>query len=222
VNYDGLYMLRLLDISLPVHAEMVVWPGNPVYQRIPFQSLKRGDGSNNSEIRMGTHTGTHIDAPSHSIEDGNSIDQVSLNACVGRARVVDMTHVAEAISLDDLLAMHLSPVSERLLFKTRNSKLWADQVAEFTTDYIGLSAEAARWLAHNDVKLVGVDYLSLESYSAKDRLAHRALLSKQVVIVEGLNLSGVAPGEYELCCLPLRLMGADGSPARALLRELLS
>src|SRR5438067_12505026 len=173
----------LLDISLPVHEEMVVWPGNPAYQRIPFHSLKGGDSSNNSEIRMGTHTGTHIDAPWHSIENGRSVDQISLNACVGRARVADMTHVAEAISLDDLLALNLSPFPERVLFKTRNSKLWAEQVAKFTTDYTSLSAEAAQWLSDNDVELVGVDYLSVERYGSKDHPAHRVLLSRQIVIV---------------------------------------
>ena len=179
------------------------------------KTISEGGSSNLSEIAMGSHTGTHVDAPGHFVDGAATIDQVPLDVLVGPARVVDMTG-REVIRKEDLRKAHLEGV-ERLLFKTDNSKLWADSAFHERFTYI--EPEAAAYVVALGVKLVGVDYLSVEKPHTTTHPTHHAFLDNGVVIIEGLNLAEVEAGEYDLICLPLKVVGAEAAPARVILRE---
>lgn len=212
-----LEMRRILDISLGLGPDTLIWPDNPALRVIPVSRVSRGDASNVSEIRMGSHTGTHIDPPSHFDEDGPSVEQVPLDVLIGRAWVADLTDVDGRIEPPHLDALSLPQGTTRLLLKTRNSRLWQDLPRSFSSGYVSISPAGAAWIVEQGIRLVGVDFLSVESFRAEGRPTHRTLLGAGVVIVEGLDLSGAESGEYWLACLPLRLMGGDGGPARAVL-----
>jgi arylformamidase len=208
---------RTYDISVPIRNDMVVYEGDPDVRIELAQSLARGDMANVTRLDMGAHTGTHIDAPAHFIEGGAGVDAIPLDVLTGRAQVVDATHVRGHIDAEALAALPIAADIERVLFKTTNSRLW--DLDRFSADYIALAADAADRLAARGVKLVGIDYLSI---APKDDAVtpHRTLLEAGVIIVEGLDLREVPPGAYELICLPLRIVGRDGAPARAILRDL--
>jgi arylformamidase len=172
-----------------------------------------------SHLNCDVHSGTHIDAPWHFLEQGATIDKVSLDALVGPARVVHLPDV-DVITADDLDNLKTQPELKRLLIRTRNSELWRNGVTDFRKDFVALSADAARWIVDHDFDLIGIDYLSVQRYG-DDSQTHKILLSAGVVILEGLNLAYAKPGVYELICLPLHLMNAEGAPARAILRPLL-
>jgi arylformamidase len=210
-------MPTIIDISLSIGPDLIVWPGNPPPSVIPTSRIAQGGGSNVSEIRLGSHTGTHIDPPFHFLDEGATAEQLPLDRLVGTTDVLDLTSVARSIGPDDLAAAGLKPGARRVLFKTRNSLLWREQLAEFPTDYVSLSPDGARWLVDHGIWLVGTDFLSIEAYGAAGHPTHHVLLRAGVVIVEGLDLSGVEAGEYTLVCLPLKVVGGDGSPARAIL-----
>jgi arylformamidase len=165
-------------------------------------------------MTLGTHAGTHVDAPFHFIEGGATVDQLALEILIGKVRVVDLVG-KDSVERADLEALDLRE-DLRVLIKTRNSGLLRQK--SFQEDYVWLSADAATYLAQVGIKLVGFDYLSIEKLGSRDYAAHKALLEAGVVIVEGLDLSEVEPGEYDMVCLPLRIAGADGSPARVVLR----
>ncbi|HEX6536606.1 MAG TPA: cyclase family protein [Gemmatimonadaceae bacterium] len=210
-------MPSIIDISLPIGPDLVVWPGNPEPRVLPTSRLADGGTSNVSEIRLGSHTGTHVDPPFHTLDDGATVDQLPLDALVGAVEVVDLTSVANTIDVADLAqAMPARPV-ERVLFKTRNSARWHTAPQRFATDYVSLSVDGARWMVERGIRLVGTDYLSIEPHGLPGHPTHGVLLEAGVVIVEGLDLSGVSAGAYTLACLPLRIVGADGAPARAVL-----
>jgi arylformamidase len=181
----------------------------------PVKRIAEGASSNVSRLVMGTHTATHVDAPRHFFDDGPAADALSLDLLFGRVRVVDMPRRG-GITADDLAAAGLRE-DLRVLLKTHNSALWNG--GGFREDYTYLTESGARYLVDQGVKLVGVDYLSVEQYKKPGAPAHRALLSENVVIVEGLNLSEIEPGMYELYCLPLRVVGGDGAPARVVLKR---
>ncbi len=207
---------HLIDISLPLHDGMVIWPGSTGYRLLPVKRLDAGDPVNVSRLDCDVHTGTHIDAPKHHLSGGSTVDQVPLDLLVGPAQVCHLPH-AETISARELEELELPPNARRLLIRTSNSELWAKGESVFFTEYVALTADAAQWLADHRVDLIGLDYLSVQRY--KDGpMTHRILLEAGIIILEGLNLSGVSPGLYELLCLPLRLVGAEGAPARAALR----
>jgi arylformamidase len=166
---------------------------------------------------MGDHTGTHVDPPVHFIPGGKTVDQLDLDTLFGTVRVVDMTQDIGAITPRDLDDAKLPLPITRLLFKTRNSSMWARE--GFYRDYIGISWDAAQWLVDRQIRLVGIDYLSVELYEATEPNTHRTLLGAGVIIVEGLNLKEVPPGDYTLACLPLKIRDGDGGPARAILLE---
>ncbi len=208
---------RIIDISLALGPDTLIWPDSPPLRIIPITRISGGDASNTSEIRLGSHAGTHIDPPSHVVEDGSSVERVPLEILVGPALVVDLTAVAAQIDPKHLEALMLPEGTIRLLFKTRNSSMWQTLPRPFTTDYVSVSPSGAAWLVEHGIRLVGVDFLSVESFQAAGRPTHRSLLEAGVVVVEGLDLSHVEPGEYLLACLPLRLIGGDGGPARAVL-----
>jgi arylformamidase len=206
---------RLLDVSVPLAAGMPTYPGNPEFELQPVKRIANGDTSNNSRLVLGTHTGTHVDAPKHFIDDAASVDGLNLDLLVGRTRVVEIRKRG-GIGPEELREAGLRE-DLRVLLKTPNSALWNGE--GFHTDYTHLTDAGARYLVDQGVKVVGIDYLSVEQFKKEGAPAHRALLSQAVVIIEGLNLSEAEPGMYEMYCLPLRIPGADGAPARVILRR---
>lgn len=208
-------MSRIHDISLLISPHVPAWPGDRfVLHRV--EEIAKGHVCNKSHLEIGSHIATHIDAPYHFEEDGMTIDRIPPDVFAGPARVVSFP-ASERIDVEEIESVSLSGV-ERILFKTRNSSLWKE--SGFHEDYVYLTPEACRVLADAGMKLVGVDYLSLEEYGVQDFEGHHTLLGKNIPILEGLDLSEVEPGDYELVALPLKIAGGDGSPARALLREL--
>jgi arylformamidase len=206
---------KLLDVSVPLGPGIPTYPGNPEFDLQPIKRIADGGSSNNSRLVLGTHTGTHVDAPRHFFDGAAGVDELALNLLLGRARVVDIQKRG-AITAEDLHAAGLRE-DLRVLFKTSNSALWNDPA--FHQDYTHLTESAARYLVEQGVKVVGVDYLSVEQFKKAGAPAHRALLSEGIVIIEGLNLSEAEPGMYEMYCLPLRIAGGDGAPARVVLKR---
>ncbi|UYF42480.1 cyclase family protein [Aliarcobacter cryaerophilus] len=203
------------DISLSVSPEMIVWPNDPLVKIEQKISIKDGAPCNVSNLEMGVHTGTHIDAPFHFIDDGKKIEELNLDTLIGLCYVV-------AIESENYIKKeHLSKIDfnkyKRILFKTKNSLFYAE--AKFNEKFISLSLEATNFLIENKVELIGIDYLSVEGFNS-DGTVHREILKNNLVILEGINLIEIEEGEYELICLPLKLVGTDGSPARAILRNI--
>ena len=209
--------MKVHDISLTLRARMPVFPGEPTPLLEPTSQMKRGDLYNVSRLTLSTHTGTHIDAPLHFLAGGTPVDQLPVDVLVGPALVVVMA-VEQEITAADLEAAAIPPGTERLLFKTRNSRLLDD--ADFRRNFVYVTLDAARWLVERGVRLVAIDYLSVERMDAQPNIVHQTLLRAGVVIVEGADLRQVAPGSYLLACLPLKIEGADGSPVRAVLVEM--
>ena len=207
-------MSRIFDISVPVRSGGVVYPGNPEIDIELQQSISKGAGANVSRISFGSHTGTHIDAAKHFFDDGHTVDQLSLNRLVGPAILIEMDDSVTSVAAEDLRKHNLTGHT-RVLIRTRNSRLMLEP--KFLPDYTFLAPDGADYLVSLGIDLVGVDYLSIEQFHSGHHRTHRALLGNDVVIVEGLQLSEPEPGEYEIICLPLRLEGLDGSPARAIL-----
>jgi arylformamidase len=164
------------------------------------------------------HSGTHVDAPAHFIENGASVEQLPLEALMGPVTVVELLE-AEIITPELLEAQELAPETRRLLVKTKNSALWADPGHAFNPDFVALNSESARWIVNQGIDLVGIDYLSIQMFKDTEPLTHRILLEAGIVIVEGLDLRMVDPGDYQLFCLPIKLAGCEGAPARAVLVE---
>ena len=209
-------MARLIDISLPIGAQLLTWPGDPGVEVRPSKRIARGDPANVSELRIGTHTGTHVDPPVHFVEGTDAIVRVPPDVLFGEAVVADLTG-AHAIGPEELEGLLLPEGTERLLCKTRNSELWTRLPVEFPDDYVAVTPGGARWIVERGLSLVGVDFLSVEAKGAEGHPVHTTLLKEGVIIVEGLDLSRVEPGAYTLACLPLRIADGDGGPARALL-----
>lgn len=211
--------MKFIDISLPLSPRVPIWPGNAPYELQPVKRLASGGSSNVSRVSLGTHTGTHVDAPRHFFDDGRAVDELPLSLLVGPCGVAEIPIAPgrRSIARDDLERAAGSPPPERLLLKTPNSLLWG--TPDFNPDFVSLSPEAARWLVETGVRLVGIDYLSIEAFRNPGAPTHHILLGAGVIIVEGLNLAVVEPGPYELICLPLGIVGSDGAPARVILRQ---
>ena len=207
--------MHTYDISLPVSPELPVWPGDPPFERKLIDSIANGGQTNTSFIAMSAHMGTHIDAPDHFLGDGRTIENLPINILCGRVYVLHLPDVP-LITADMLAQADIPPRTRRILFKTRNSIFWQNQEKHFQTDFTALAPDAAEYLVEHAFKLVGIDYLSIAPY-ANGRPTHQILLRAGVVILEGLNLASVAPGRYTLQCLPIKLVGSDGAPARAVL-----
>lgn len=208
-----------IDISIYNKNGMVGWPGDPAFSIKRISDMDDVDKKcdlNVSLITMTSHTGTHMDAPLHWIRDGKSIDEMPLNTTVGRARVIEIKDL-ESIKVSELKDYGLSR-GERILFKTQNSRT-RYKTDEFARDFVYISIEAAKHIAQCGVLMVGVDYMSVGGFQADGRQIHLALLEAGIWIIEGLDLSQAEAGVYELICLPLRLRGCDGAPARAILRK---
>jgi arylformamidase len=180
--------------------------------------MAKGDNNNVSRLECGVHTGTHVDAPWHFLEEGSTVERLPLDVMIGEAFVAYLPQ-ADVVTAETLTGLALPTGTTRLLLRTRNSELWERGVTEFREDFVALTSDAVHWLVDQGIRLIGVDYLSVHRHG-DGPLIHQILLRAGVVIVEGLNLAGVEPGKYELICLPLRLNGADGAPARAVLRRL--
>ena len=206
--------MPIYDISVPLSAELPVYPGDPRIEIRDALTLANGDGANVSSLNFGAHTGTHVDAPAHFIEGTKKVESLALDVLIGEAEVIEVPAEQRVIG-EELV----KTTSSRVLFKTRNSDLWG---TDFKKDFTYLDLPAAKKLIENGVKLVGIDYLSVEKFGSPEHEVHRALLSHEVIILEGLNLTNVPAGKYELICLPLRLRSnlGDGAPARAVLRTL--
>ena len=207
--------MRTYDITLMINPQSIVWPGDPPVRITHTSSIAAGDNANVSEISMSCHTGTHVDAPDHFLNNGIKVEDLSLDLLVGRAYVLDLPDVS-MITASVLMRADIPPRTRRLLFKTRNSQLWANGNMEFQTDFVGLSVDAAELLVDRNVKVVGIDYLSIAPYKMSSPV-HSILLSAGVVVIEGLDLSKVSQGRYTLHCLPLKLGGVEGAPTRAIL-----
>ena len=207
--------MHTYDISLPISTQLPVWPGDPPFTRRYVSEIAKGGNSNTSFIEMCAHMGTHVDAPDHFLGNGKTIEELPLSVLCGRAYVLHLPDI-DLITADILRSADIPPRTRRILFKTRNSDLWKIGNQEFQTDFVGLSLDAAEYLVNRSVKLVGIDYLSIAPYK-QSRPTHQVLLKAGIVILEGIDLSTVSQGRYSLYCLPLKLVGFDGAPARAML-----
>ena len=206
---------KWIDISVPLHNSMVHWPHDPKFAIHYVSDLEKGDKYNISQISLGSHTGTHIDAPLHVINKGRGVAEIPLEILIGPARVIEIND-NESIKPAELM-QHKIRRGERILFKTLNSsRLW--NTSKFREKFVHISSEAATLLAKLKTKLVGIDYLSVSSYQDDSVLVHKTLLGAGVLIIEGLNLANVIPGKYQLICLPLKIDHGDGAPARAILK----
>jgi arylformamidase len=205
---------RIYDISVPIRSGGLVYPGNPEIEITLQQAVAKGAGANVSFIRFGSHTGTHADAARHFFDDGQTVDRIPLERLIGPALLLGFPDELRAVSAADL-QKHDIKGHKRILLRTRNSALLSQK--EFARDYTYLAPDGAQYLVDNGVELVGIDYLSIEQFHSGHHKTHRTLLERSVVIIEGLDLSVPAAGEYELICLPLRIEGCDGAPARAVL-----
>ncbi|MEI8354957.1 MAG: cyclase family protein [Deltaproteobacteria bacterium] len=207
--------MKIYDISVPLSIDTPVYPGDPQIVLKPFLSIQKGDSANVSILSLSTHSGTHIDAPQHMDDGGATVDQIPLSTLIGRTLVVEIGG-AKLIGRKELERLPIKG-EDRLLLKTDNSQLWNQAV--FSDGYASLSEDGAAYLIEIGIRLIGIDYLSIESFSGNGN-THKELLSQMTVILEGLDLSGVPAGIYELICLPLKIRGGDGAPARAILRQL--
>lgn len=213
--------MPIYDVTVPLHNGLPTWPGDPGIDISDWRSLANGDGANVSLLRFGAHSATHVDAPAHFIEGAAKVETLPLEALIGEAEVIEVPEDRMAID-EEFVAANCAPGTERVLFKTRNSAFWSESEPRFHTDFTYLDLNAATRLVQQGARLVGIDYLSIEKFKQPGHETHLALLSQGVIILEGLNLSGVPAGKYELICLPLRLRTnlGDGGPARTVLRTL--
>lgn len=206
--------MKIFDVTIPIGAGTPIYAGDPPALVESAKRLAGGDSANVSKLAFGAHTGTHVDAPNHFIEGTRRVDRLDLNRLIGHCRLVRVADDVQTIGPE-----HFGDIEgiERVIFKTKNSAFWND--SEFHSDFTHLSPAAADALLANGVKLVGIDYLSIEKFHSGDHAVHKAFLSKEVIILEGLDLRAIEPGDYELICLPLKYVGGegDGSPARAVL-----
>ena len=204
----------IIDISVPIYSGMPFYPGDPGAEVRPSRLISEGAVANISELRLGSHTGTHVDAPNHFEAGGETVDNLPLEMLVGPARVVDLSGAGASISREHLERAEIEGV-KRLLVKTGNSALWS--TSEFSKDYVSFAEDAAVYLVELGVGLVGIDYLSVERFKSDTFGVHHTLLGAGVILLEGIDLGLVAAGDYELVCLPLKIRGGDGAPARAIL-----
>jgi arylformamidase len=210
--------MKIIDISVPISAATPVWEGDPPVVIHSLLSTDRGDMANVTRLELGAHTATHLDAPVHFVPGRKGVDQIPLETLIGPAFVAEF-EAEQAISAADLEAAHIPPGTTRLLCKTSNSRLWAEPERGFERDFVGINHEGASWLVERQFQLVGVDYLGVERIDSVEQGApvHHTLLGAELVIVEGLDLSQVEPGMYQLICLPLKIQNGDGAPCRAVL-----
>jgi arylformamidase len=210
--------MRIHDISLTVTPKLPTWPGDPKVELERVEKIEDGANANVSRLAIGVHTGTHVDAPFHFLSDGTSIETLPLDVLIGAVQVVDLGDSVDLITAEVLKSADLIHEVTRVLFKTRNSQFWARGEAEFQTGFVGISADGAEFLVKQGIQLVGIDYLSIAPFK-QSKPTHQILLNAKIVVLEGVNLSQIKAGVYQLVCLPLKLGGSDGAPARTVLIE---
>ncbi len=210
--------MKIYDVTFPISEQTPIYAGDPAVKIEAALSIERGDAANVSHICCGVHTATHVDAPAHFVEGARRVDDLDLEKLIGSCRVVEIETDAAAVE-----ARHVEYLEnvERVLFKTKNSGFWNEPEKGFREDFAYIEPEAARVLVEKNIKLVGIDYLSVERFGSTDFMTHITLLKAEVVIIEGLDLRAVSAGDYEIICLPLKYIGGagDGAPARTILRE---
>jgi len=197
---------------------MPIWPGSQDICLKSLMSIENGDQTNVSRLDLDVHTGTHVDAPLHFIAGGASVEQMQLDILIGPVFIVYLPQ-ADIITADTLASSSIPEGTERLLFRTKNSEIWTKTPSEFRIDYVALTEDAAKWIVEHEIRLIGIDYLSVQCYNDNSK-THKILLRENIIIIEGLNLTDIVPGHYELICLPLKLVGSEGAPARVVLRQL--
>jgi len=211
--------MKIYDITVTINAETPIYKGDPGVEIASFKAIANGSSANVSQISFGVHTATHVDAPNHFIDGAKRVHEIDPAKLVGKCRVIAVPHDVIAIEPE-----HVGDIAgvERVIFKTQNSAFWSEPERGFRTDFSYLTPATAKLLVDNDVVLVGIDYLSIEKSGSPGHPVHIALLEKEIVILEGVDLREVTPGDYELICMPLKYDGAtgDGSPARTFLREI--
>jgi arylformamidase len=211
--------MKIIDISVPITTTMPVWPGDPSIDLVQISSITSGDSANVTRITMSVHTGTHIDAPKHFIESGITIDQIPLDRLMGEVLVIEIDPQVNVIS-ETVLKAHPNIdqllTTKKVLFHTRNSNLWEQFPDSFEQNFVGIDTSGAHYLQQFNLDLVGIDYLSIAPYDDTE-LPHQILLSGGSILLEGLDLSDAPGGIYELFCLPLNILGCEGSPARVFL-----
>lgn len=209
--------MKIYDITLTITPDLPVWPGDSPIHLARDAKMEEGANANVTHIDMGAHVGTHVDAPYHFLGEGApTVEYLPLNILTGRAYVINIPHDVELITAETLDKLSIPPRTKRLILKTRNSAYWANNETNFQHDFVALSADGAQYLVDKGIRLVGIDYLSIAPYY-DGRPTHEILLKEGVIILEGLDLSAVAPGRYTIYCLPLKLAGSDGAPARVIL-----
>lgn len=206
--------MAIYDVSVPLRPDMPTYAGEPGPKLEHLKRIASGDSANVTALSLGSHTGTHVDAPHHFIDGRSTVEAMSPEALVGPVQVIELTE-RRHVSAADLQAASIPPGARRLLVKTPNSSFWNDD--EFHTDFVGITSDAAAWLVDRGYFLVGIDYLSIEQFGSPGHEVHKTLLGAGVVIVEGLDLRAVRPGAYTIACGPLKVVGADGAPARVFL-----
>ena len=211
--------MKWFDVTVETSETLPVWPGDPRVSIERIQKLEVGANANVSKISMSLHTGTHVDAPYHFLQNGPRLAEIPLDRFFGAVTVIEMQEDIDTINAEVLERIDRSLFTERILFKTRNSAYWSEPVvSHFHSEFVGIDITGAQFLVDRGVRLVGIDYLSIAPFR-QSKPTHEVLLTAGIVIVEGLNLSAVAQGSYQLYCLPLKLGNAEGSPARVILIE---
>ena len=208
--------MTIYDISLSISPNLPTWPGDPGLKLEQYESMDKGSLYNATHISSSVHLGTHIDAPRHFINDGYTVDQIPLEVLTGPCYVAQLPDGVDEITSEVLDRTEITSEMKRILFGTSNSHYWARGESKFQTDFVAITEDGAEWLVERGVQLVGIDYLSIAPYS-ESVPTHIVLLKAGIVVLEGLNLSNIMRGFYELYCLPLKISGADGAPARAIL-----
>lgn len=208
--------MKIFDITLPMTSQMPVWPGDPKVVLEQVESIDAGGHVNVSTLSCSVHTGTHVDAPHHFLNDHRTVETLSLEALTGPVQVVHLDESVDLVTAHVLETAAIDANTTRLLLRTRNSNLWQQGETRFHEDFVALSPDGAKWIAAHGIQLIGTDYLSVAPYQDSDA-THQILLSAGIVILEGVTLNGIAAGIYDLYCLPLNLVGADGAPTRAIL-----
>ena len=208
--------MTIYDISLTISPTLPIWPGDPPLELEQIESMDKGAHANVTRISAAVHLGTHVDAPHHFLNDGRTVESLPLDILTGPCYVTQLPDAIEAITAEVLDRSEITSEMKRVLFGTRNSHLWAKGESTFHTEFVAITEDGAEWLVERGIQLVGVDYLSVAPYGDSVP-THTILLKAGVVVVEGLNLSQVVRGFYDLYCLPLKIAGSDGAPARAIL-----
>jgi arylformamidase len=208
--------MKIYDISLTISPEIPVWPGDLKVELYRVKKIEEGAHDNLSQMKLGVHTGTHVDAPYHFVANGLKVDELPIDLFVGPVQVVQLPDDVDLIGEADLKKLHIDPTIHRILLKTRNSKLWEKDEKKFNKDFVAISADAAEYLVKMGMRFVGIDYLSVGPFH-NSKPTHDVLLGAGLALLEGANLSSVPEGTYQLVCLPLKLGATEGAPARAIL-----